>query len=61
MSLFGDLKYPADFSHFDYVNPTRRRAGGSSYGAELGYNQNPITFNTLNIYVPRATAPPAWG
>ncbi|MDU1808356.1 MAG: ABC transporter substrate-binding protein, partial [Bradyrhizobium sp.] len=21
MSAFGDLKYPADFPHFDYVNP----------------------------------------
>ena len=21
MSVFGDLKYPADFHHFDYVNP----------------------------------------
>ena len=21
MSVFGDLKYPADFKHFDYVNP----------------------------------------
>ena len=26
LSAFGDLKYPADFKHFDYVNPTRRRA-----------------------------------
>ena len=21
ISAFGDLKYPADFKHFDYVNP----------------------------------------
>jgi microcin C transport system substrate-binding protein len=27
MSAFGDLKYPADFKHFDYVN--RTRLGGS--------------------------------
>ena len=26
LSLFGDLKYPAGFKHFDYVNPRRRRA-----------------------------------
>ena len=23
LSAFGDLKYPADFKHFDYVNPER--------------------------------------
>ena len=27
MSLFGDLKYPADFKHFDYVNPTAPKGG----------------------------------
>jgi ABC-type oligopeptide transport system substrate-binding subunit len=24
MSAFGDLKYPADFKHFDYVSPSIR-------------------------------------
>jgi len=27
LSLFGDLKYPADFKHFGYVNPKAPRAG----------------------------------
>jgi microcin C transport system substrate-binding protein len=27
LSLFGDLKYPADFKHFDYVNPNAPKAG----------------------------------
>jgi microcin C transport system substrate-binding protein len=26
MSGFGDLKYPADFKHFEYVNPSAPRA-----------------------------------
>ena len=31
MSVFGDLKYPADFKHFDYVNPgeTNKKRTGS--------------------------------
>lgn len=52
MAVIGDLKYPADFSRFDYVNPDAPRTGRivtqlSSWGG----NQNPDTFNTLNIYV----------
>ncbi len=27
LSAFGDLKYPADFQHFDYVNPSAPRGG----------------------------------
>src|SRR5262249_45045137 len=27
LSLFGDLKYPADFKHFDYVNPNAPKRG----------------------------------
>ena len=27
LSLFGDLKYPSDFRHFDYVNPKAPKAG----------------------------------
>src|SRR4029077_8342108 len=27
LSLFGDLKYPAGFKHFDYVNPQAPKAG----------------------------------
>jgi microcin C transport system substrate-binding protein len=29
LSLFGDLKYPADFKHFDYVNPKAPKAGAA--------------------------------
>jgi microcin C transport system substrate-binding protein len=27
LSLFGDIKYPADFKHFDYVNPDAPKGG----------------------------------
>ena len=27
LSLFGDLKYPADFKRFDYVNPDAPKGG----------------------------------
>src|SRR6266446_7399091 len=27
LSLFGDIKYPADFKHFDYVNPDAPKCG----------------------------------
>ena len=33
LSTFGDLKYPADFKHFDYVNPAAPKGGQfSTYG-----------------------------
>ncbi len=43
LSLFGDLKYPANFQHFDYVNPDAPK-GGSVKLAAIG------TFNTLNPF-----------
>ena len=30
VSKFGDLKYPADFKQFDYVNPKAPKGGGAS-------------------------------
>src|SRR5436190_2826066 len=27
LSIFGDLKYPTDFTHFDYVNPDAPKGG----------------------------------
>ena len=44
MSLFGDLKYPPDFKHFDYVNPDAPK-GGTMRLAAIG------TYDTLNPYV----------
>src|SRR5947209_10046795 len=52
LSGFGDLKYPADFKHFDYVNPDAPKGGMFSYtGAPRLYNQNFLTFNSLNSFI----------
>ena len=49
MSAFGDLKYLADFKHFDYVNPNAPKGGVFSHiGATRAFNQNFLTFNSLN-------------
>src|SRR5260370_40458495 len=29
LSLFGDVKYPVDFKHFDYANPGAPKGGGA--------------------------------
>jgi microcin C transport system substrate-binding protein len=60
ISSFGDLKYPAGFRHFDYVNPNAPKGGTFVHTASSwGYNQNPTTFNTMNTLVLRGDAPPA--
>ncbi len=54
ISAFGDLKYPRDFPHFDYVNPAAPKGGAfSQVGSSGQFNQNLETFNTLNIYSQR--------
>jgi len=57
MSAFGDLKYPADFKHLDYVNADASKAGlFSQIGSTRLYNQNFLTFNSLNSYILRGDA-----
>jgi microcin C transport system substrate-binding protein len=52
ISVFGDLKYPADFHHFDYVNPAAPKGGVFSLIPSVkAYNQSYQTFNSLNAYV----------
>ncbi|MDE2379830.1 extracellular solute-binding protein [Bradyrhizobium sp.] len=52
MSAFGDLKYPADFHHFDYVNADAPRGGTFSLIPSVrAYNQSYQTFNSLNAYI----------
>jgi microcin C transport system substrate-binding protein len=54
MSAFGDLKYPADFKHFDYVEPNAPKGGMFSHvGSTRAYNQNFLTFNSLNSFILR--------
>src|SRR5436190_1112078 len=52
VSAFGDLKYPPDFKHFDYVNPNAPKGGVFSHvGATRAFNQNFLTFNSLNSFI----------
>ena len=52
ISAFGDLKYPADFHHFDYVNLDAPKGGMFSLIPSVrAYNQSYQTFNSLNAYI----------
>jgi microcin C transport system substrate-binding protein len=52
MSAFGDLKYPADFHHFDYVNLNAPKGGlFSTIPSGRAFNQSFQTFNSLNAYI----------
>ena len=44
LSLFGDLKYPAGFRHFDYVNPRAPKAGAAR---QIAFG----TFDNFNLVV----------
>lgn len=44
ISTFGDLKYPRNFQHFDYVNPNAPKGGSVKFGVEGG-------FNSLNMFI----------
>ena len=57
ISAFGDLKYPADFTHFGYVEPTAPKGGiFSQIGPSRQFNQGFLTFNTLNSYILKGDA-----
>ncbi len=47
ISTFGDLKYPAGFTHFDYVNPDAPK-GGNMVFRGTGASQ---TFDSLNPFI----------
>src|SRR6516225_2484928 len=52
ISAFGDLKYPAGFKQFDYVDPNAPKGGMfSQIGATRAFKQNFLTFNSLNIFI----------
>ena len=48
MAMHGEPKYPADFTHFDYVNPNAPK-GGTQVSAATG------TFDSLNPFILRGT------
>lgn len=50
IAVFGDLKYPANFKHFDYVNPDAPKRGTVRFGVEG-------TFNSLNPFILKGIAP----
>src|SRR5262245_6924425 len=57
ISAFGDLKYPPDFKHFDYVNLNAPKGGTFSHvGSTRAFNQNFLTFNSLNSYILKGDA-----
>jgi len=57
MSAFGDLTYPADFRQFRYVNPNAPKGGTfSQIGPDRLYNQNFLTFNSLNSFILKGDA-----
>lgn len=47
LSAFGDLKYPADFTHFDYVNPDAPKGGELVTVSTSAIG----TFDSLNGYI----------
>src|SRR6516225_1762356 len=57
ISAFGDLKYPADFKQFDYVNPNAPKGGVFSHVTPTRiFNQNSLTFNSLNSFILKGDA-----
>lgn len=47
ISAFGELKYPVDFPHFDYVNPAAPKDGTISFRGTLASQ----TFDSLNPFI----------
>jgi microcin C transport system substrate-binding protein len=57
ISSFGDLKYPADFKQLEYVDVNAPKGGlFSQIGPSRQYNQNFLTFNSLNSYILKGDA-----
>ncbi|MGB9324794.1 MAG: extracellular solute-binding protein [Pseudolabrys sp.] len=57
MSAFGDLSYPSDFPHFNYVNPKAPKGGVfSQIGPNRQFNQSFQTFNSLNSFILKGDA-----
>ncbi|MDZ4122611.1 MAG: ABC transporter substrate-binding protein, partial [Hydrogenophaga sp.] len=52
-ALWGDLKYPAGFTHFDYVNPAAPKGGE----LRLVSNLRVSTFDKYNPFTLRGSAP----
>jgi microcin C transport system substrate-binding protein len=58
LSIFGELKYPQGFPHFDYVNAAAPKGGTLSQMPATGaYNASLLTFDTLNGFILKGNAP----
>lgn len=49
LAMHGDLKYPASFTHFDYVNPDAPKGGTVKLSAQGG-------FDSFNGFIPKGRA-----
>ena len=59
LSPFGALKYPADWTHFDWVRLDAPQGGTFAFTPPSWFfNQNHQTFDTLQSFTLRGTAPP---
>lgn len=54
VSAFGDLKYPADFAHFEHVNPEAPKGGALRTTSTFAMNN----FDSLNPFILKGDAPP---
>ena len=52
LSIFGELKYPADFKHFDYVNPDAPKGGRMVTMGTGDVN----TFDSFNQFIVKGDA-----
>ena len=52
LSIFGDLKYRADFKHYSYVNPEAPKGGSFR---TIGLSAS-LTFDSFNPYIVRGTS-----
>ena len=52
ISIFGDLKYPADFTHFDYVNPDAPKGGRMALIGTAAID----TFDSFNGFILKGDA-----
>ena len=53
ISFFHELKYPADFTHFDYINPDAPKGG-------VLVQSTRRDFNTLTMFTDFLPAPATW-
>jgi microcin C transport system substrate-binding protein len=59
LSAFGELKYPADFTHFEDAALDAPKGGTFAFiPSSWAFNQNIQTYNTLNSFVLQGDAPP---